>query len=94
MAELELRLTSGMSMNKSSLRLNMRRSTTYNLPSTIADQLDVTFEGVPAAEFTDINECQAFIEILKDYDVSYKIKISRRNKKMPKFIAIPYGSWS
>ena len=91
MAELELQLTSETNLNEQDLSLNMKRQPQSNLPSKITDSLTSYFEGSPAAEFADMENCQVFTRLLDDYGVSYKIKIARGNKKRKKFVVMPYG---
>ena len=91
MAELELQLTSETKPKEQDLSLNMKRQQLSSLPSKIVDKLLTSFEGVPAAEFDDMLSCQKFTSILDEYDVSYKIKIARGNKKRSKFVVMPYG---
>lgn len=91
MAELELQLTSETNLSEQDLSLNMKRQQQSNLPSKITDSLVSSFEGSPAAEFADMNSCQVFTKLLDDYEVSYKVKIARGNKKRRKFVVMPYG---
>ena len=71
--------------------MNMKRQPQSNLPSKITDSLTSYFDGSPAADFADMENCQVFTKLLDDYGVSYKIKIARGNKKRKKFVVMPYG---